>query len=76
MEGCLSEDAQPPWDSVPREEIFGILHMAFCTITVAMRFEPANAKFFHQEVCFIYSVTVYFLNFSSKWHHLIKTFKT
>lgn len=51
MEGCLSDKARSPWDSVPREDILGLLHMVFSTITVAMRFEPANAKFFHQEVC-------------------------
>ncbi|KAK6633574.1 hypothetical protein RUM44_004181 [Polyplax serrata] len=51
MEGCLSDNPQSPWDTIPREEIFALLHMVFNSITVAMRFEPANAKFFHQEIC-------------------------
>nr|CAD7590088.1 unnamed protein product [Timema genevievae] len=51
MEGCLKEVLESPWDTIPREEVFSLLHMVFNTVTVAMRFEPANAKFFHQEIC-------------------------
>lgn len=54
MEGCLSDNPQTPWDVIPKEEIFELLHMVFSSITVAMRFEPANAKFFHQEVLFLF----------------------
>lgn len=51
MEGCLHGGTpSSPWDNVPLTQIFGLLHTVFNTITVAMRFEPANAKFFHQEV--------------------------
>ncbi|XP_044743172.1 WD repeat and FYVE domain-containing protein 3 isoform X2 [Chrysoperla carnea] len=32
-------------------EVLGLLHIVFHTISTAMRFEPANAKFFHQEIC-------------------------
>ncbi|XP_014211622.1 WD repeat and FYVE domain-containing protein 3 [Copidosoma floridanum] len=28
-----------------------LVHIVFYTISTAMRFEPANAKFFHQEIC-------------------------
>ena len=36
----------------PEEEaqLLLLLYMVFFTISTAMRFEPANAKFFHQEV--------------------------
>lgn len=50
MEGCLKENPVPPWDSVPLSQTLSLLHTVFNTITVAMRFEPANAKFFHLEV--------------------------
>ncbi|XP_046392591.1 WD repeat and FYVE domain-containing protein 3 isoform X2 [Ischnura elegans] len=40
------------WDTVPIKEILTLLHTVFSTVTVAMRFEPANAKFFHHEICF------------------------
>lgn len=58
MEGCLSDVPQPPWNTIPKEEIFALLHMVFSTITVAMRFEPANAKFFHQEVRFLFELLI------------------
>ncbi|XP_067008592.2 WD repeat and FYVE domain-containing protein 3 [Anabrus simplex] len=51
MEGCLSEQPSPPWDEIPRAQVLQLLHMVFNTVTVAMRFEPANAKFFHNEIC-------------------------
>lgn len=35
-------------------QLLTLLHMVFHTISTAMRFEPANAKFFHHEVNFIY----------------------
>ena len=31
-------------------QLLMLLHMVFHTISTAMRFEPANAKFFHHEV--------------------------
>lgn len=36
----------------PQEEaqLLTLLHVVFHTISTAMRFEPANAKFFHHEV--------------------------
>ncbi|KAK9884773.1 hypothetical protein WA026_009003 [Henosepilachna vigintioctopunctata] len=33
------------------EESLRLLHLIFQTINIAMRFEPANAKFFHDEIC-------------------------
>lgn len=50
MEGCLKSTPTHPWTDVPFSQILTLLHTVFNTITVAMRFEPANAKFFHLEV--------------------------
>ncbi|KAF7990932.1 hypothetical protein HCN44_000737 [Aphidius gifuensis] len=33
------------------QQLLTLLHVVFYTITTAMRFEPANAKFFHLEIC-------------------------
>ena len=35
---------------VERRAVFCLLHQIFATLAVAMRYEPANAKFFHQEI--------------------------
>jgi WD repeat and FYVE domain-containing protein 3 len=35
------------------KDLLQLLHIVCHTLATAMRFEPANAKFFHQEVCFI-----------------------
>lgn len=35
-------------------QLLTLLHMVFHTISTAMRFEPANAKFFHHEVNFTF----------------------
>lgn len=32
-------------------EVLALLHIVFYTISTAMRFEPANAKFFYHEIC-------------------------
>jgi hypothetical protein len=50
MEGCLCGEPVPPWNEIPVSQVLHLLHMVFNTVTVAMRFEPANAKFFHLEV--------------------------
>lgn len=51
MEGCLKDSPQVPWHKFSPTQVLSLLHTVFNTITVAMRFEPANAKFFHQEIC-------------------------
>lgn len=38
-------------DSKPIKDILHLLHLACQTLSTAMRFEPANAKFFQQEIC-------------------------
>ena len=50
MEGSLSVPAKPPWDQVKKADIFAILRTILNTLTVSMRYEPANAKFFETEV--------------------------
>lgn len=44
LEGRLSKEE-------PNPEVLNVLYMVFYTISTAMRFEPANAKFFHHEIC-------------------------
>ncbi|XP_034186854.1 WD repeat and FYVE domain containing 3 bchs isoform X3 [Osmia lignaria lignaria] len=60
LEGQLgmqrSENTEPCNDVIkrtPQEEaqLLVLLHVVFHTISTAMRFEPANAKFFHHEIC-------------------------
>jgi hypothetical protein len=45
-----------PWNEIPVSQVLNLLHMVFNTVSVAMRFEPANAKFFHQEVSVAFSL--------------------
>lgn len=44
LEGRLSENEPDP-------SVLALLHVVFHTISTAMRFEPANAKFFHHDIC-------------------------
>lgn len=46
LEKCLNHPPVPPWDDVTREDIILLLRTLFGTLTVAMKFEPANARFF------------------------------
>ncbi|XP_052069301.1 WD repeat and FYVE domain-containing protein 3-like isoform X1 [Mytilus californianus] len=50
MEGCLCDPPKVPWDQVRRTDVLSMLKTVFSTLTVAMRYEPANAKFFETEV--------------------------
>jgi len=36
--------------SVEKTQILSLIQVIFCTLTVAMRYEPANIKFFNAEV--------------------------
>ncbi|CAH2076588.1 unnamed protein product, partial [Iphiclides podalirius] len=38
-------------DELIDRDMLQLLHIVFYTISTAMRFEPANAKFFHHEIC-------------------------
>jgi len=50
MEGCLAVPPKHPWLTVPRHEILSIIRLILNTLTVAMRFEPGNARLFENEV--------------------------
>ena len=56
MEGCLADPPKQPWDKVCRQEILMMLKTVFSTLTVAMRYEPANAKCFATDVSFHFGV--------------------
>uniref|UniRef100_T1IYC2 Alfy-like armadillo-like repeat domain-containing protein n=1 Tax=Strigamia maritima TaxID=126957 RepID=T1IYC2_STRMM len=49
MEGCLSAPPKSPWDKIDEKQILSLLRIVLTTLTIAMRFEPANAKYFAQE---------------------------
>lgn len=51
MEGCLGSPPKEPWNTVERKQVVSLLRTVFSTMTVAMRYEPANAKFFATEIC-------------------------
>ena len=50
LESTLSDDVDNKWKDVDSKSILMLLISVFHTLTTAMRYEPANAKFFHQEV--------------------------
>ena len=50
MEGCLADPPKAPWHQANRQDMINLLKTVFSTLTVAMRYEPANAKFFATEV--------------------------
>lgn len=50
LEGSLGDEPLHTWTFVNQKHILGLLITVFNTLTTAMRYEPANAKFFHQEV--------------------------
>ncbi|XP_014604234.1 PREDICTED: WD repeat and FYVE domain-containing protein 3 isoform X1 [Polistes canadensis] len=47
-EPCNDVVQRTPQDEI---QLLTLLHVVFHTISTAMRFEPANAKFFHHEIC-------------------------
>ncbi|XP_076326045.1 WD repeat and FYVE domain containing 3 bchs isoform X2 [Tachypleus tridentatus] len=51
MEGCLADPPRPPWNDVPQKEILILLRTVLHTLTMAMRYEPGNARFFASEIC-------------------------
>ncbi|KAH0568814.1 WD repeat and FYVE domain-containing protein 3 [Cotesia glomerata] len=61
LEGQLGplphKSSEPCNDNIPQRspqnesQLLNLLHLVFQTICTAMRFEPANAKFFHLEIC-------------------------
>lgn len=54
LDGKLSDDAAADGkenESMKRTDFLRLLHIVCQTLATAMRFEPANAKFFQQEIC-------------------------
>ncbi|XP_072261545.1 WD repeat and FYVE domain-containing protein 3 isoform X2 [Pyxicephalus adspersus] len=50
MEKCLSCPPRNGWEKVNQNQVFELLHTVFCTLTAAMRYEPANSHFFKTEI--------------------------
>lgn len=50
LEGSLDDCADNSWKNVDRKELLVLLKEIFISFAVAMRYEPANAKYFHQEI--------------------------
>ncbi|CAD5124378.1 unnamed protein product [Dimorphilus gyrociliatus] len=48
LEGCLSEPTR--FQNLQDDDLTDLFYAVFCTITLAMRYEPANARFFATEV--------------------------
>ena len=51
LENSLGDEPSALWTPSNQKLILSLLICVFHTLTTAMRYEPANAKFFHQEVC-------------------------
>lgn len=49
LDGKLGDDMNE--DNKQIKDILHLLHLSCQTLSTAMRFEPANAKFFQQEIC-------------------------
>uniref|UniRef100_A0A8C5UPU8 WD repeat and FYVE domain containing 3 n=1 Tax=Microcebus murinus TaxID=30608 RepID=A0A8C5UPU8_MICMU len=50
MERSLSFPPKNGWEKVSQSQVFELLHTVFCTLTAAMRYEPANSHFFKTEI--------------------------
>ncbi|KAG6445369.1 hypothetical protein O3G_MSEX003892 [Manduca sexta] len=47
----ISLEGKLKGDEIMDRDMLQLIHIVFYTISTAMRFEPANAKFFHHEIC-------------------------
>ncbi|KAJ8285363.1 hypothetical protein GJAV_G00025980 [Gymnothorax javanicus] len=50
METALCSPPRNGWEKANQNQVFELLHAVFCTLTAAMRYEPANSHFFRTEV--------------------------
>ncbi|KAL1791400.1 WD repeat and FYVE domain-containing protein 3 isoform X1 [Sigmodon hispidus] len=50
MERSLSSPPKNGWEKVNQNHVFELLHTVFCTLTAALRYEPANSHFFRTEI--------------------------
>ncbi|XP_036321880.1 WD repeat and FYVE domain-containing protein 3 isoform X2 [Rhagoletis pomonella] len=55
LDGKLCDEplvsAEPDAQNITQDDLILLLQIVCQTLATAMRFEPANAKFFHQEIC-------------------------
>ncbi|XP_024909182.1 WD repeat and FYVE domain-containing protein 3 isoform X1 [Cynoglossus semilaevis] len=52
MERSLCQPPRQGWEKVNQNQVFELLLTVFCTLTAAMRYEPANSHFFRTEIQF------------------------
>ncbi|KAG8454376.1 hypothetical protein GDO86_000847 [Hymenochirus boettgeri] len=50
MERSLTCPPKNGWEKVNQNQVFELLHTVFCTLSAAMRYEPANSHFFKTEI--------------------------
>nr|XP_029534901.1 WD repeat and FYVE domain-containing protein 3-like [Oncorhynchus nerka] len=50
MERSLCQPPRHGWERANQNQVFELLHTVFCTLTAAMRYEPANSHFFRTEI--------------------------
>uniref|UniRef100_A0A8C6G7X8 WD repeat and FYVE domain-containing protein 3 n=1 Tax=Mus spicilegus TaxID=10103 RepID=A0A8C6G7X8_MUSSI len=50
MERSLSSPPKNGWEKVSQSQVLELLHTVFCTLTAALRYEPANSHFFKTEI--------------------------
>ncbi|XP_013921886.1 PREDICTED: WD repeat and FYVE domain-containing protein 3 [Thamnophis sirtalis] len=50
MERSLCSPLKNGWEKVNQNQVFELLHTVLCTLTAAMRYEPANSHFFRTEI--------------------------
>ncbi|XP_048460451.1 WD repeat and FYVE domain-containing protein 3 [Rhincodon typus] len=50
LERSLSYEPKGVWENVNSDQAFELVHTVICTLTAAMRYEPANSHFFKTEI--------------------------
>ena len=70
MNGCLGADVKAPWSDIDKKAILTLLQCIFCTLTVAMRYEPTNIKFFKAEVSILFTLTYQNLRNLYTFYHM------
>ncbi|MGH0178159.1 UNVERIFIED_CONTAM: hypothetical protein FKN15_076727 [Acipenser sinensis] len=50
LERSLCSPPRNGWETVNQKQLFELLHTVFCTLTAAMRYEPANSHFFSTDI--------------------------
>ncbi|XP_031426548.1 WD repeat and FYVE domain-containing protein 3 isoform X2 [Clupea harengus] len=50
MERSLCSPPQSGWERANQNQVFELLNAVFCTLTAAMRYEPANSHYFRTEI--------------------------